>query len=118
MEIDKVGTILEKLVSKVGGGEDLDWKQIDNFRFGLKLGNVWVAFRQWQPEDPFEEETIFIEFMDKDADTVIESFSDTELSQVLSSAYQKMKRLWKTAKMRATGFDNVLDDVIGNIDSL
>ncbi|XVJ96750.1 hypothetical protein NLY09_14180 (plasmid) [Burkholderia vietnamiensis] len=118
METEKVATIIEKLTAKVDADEALDWKEIDTERFGLELGKIWVCFRRWQPEEPFEDESIYIEFWNNQRQEILESFSDNEMNSVLRDAYRKMRRLWKVGKMRATGFGGLLDDVIGNIDLL
>lgn len=44
--------------------------------------------------------------------------SRRQTADEITGWYQKLKRLWKMGKMPATGFGNVLNDVIGDIDSL
>lgn len=114
MELEKVTLIIEKLMEKIDDPK-LSWEQVDNFRYGTKLGKIWVSFRKYHPEDPYEEETIYIDFTSADGN-FIESFSDSELKSVMPSAYTQMSRLWKIAKMRSSGFDKLLDDVLEDLE--
>jgi hypothetical protein len=115
MELDKVVAIVDRLIEKIDANASLEWSQVDNFRYGVKLGKIWVCFRKYDPEDPYEEETMYVEFLSS-AGEVIESFTDTELKPIQPYAFAFMKRLWKIGRMRSSGFDQILDDVLGDLE--
>lgn len=118
MEIEKVAKIVEKLGEKYESSEELRWKDFRFGRYGLELEHVSISFRRYESDDPYEENTMYIDFLGRSDQQVIETFSDNELRPFMPNAFATMQKLWKAGKMKTTGFDALLDDALKDIDSL
>lgn len=115
MELQKIVTLIERLSEKTTEGT-VKWEEslFANSIYETQVGkhNIFVRERH---EEEMSDPDYFLGFYNS-AHEEIDSFSDRDLRDVMSSSYKIMRELYRAAKRQALGVNKMVDDVLNELD--
>ena len=105
---------LVKALQSQGFENKLSWKETDTENvFETTVGSATLRIRE--DADPFSDRApdYFLEIVRDDR--VLERVSDGELSSYLHDSYQTMSEIYSSARAKARGIADIVDDVLRHL---
>ncbi|WP_311220756.1 MULTISPECIES: hypothetical protein [unclassified Acidovorax] len=118
MEYEKVVRLLRALSDKTGEGK-IKWIERTSNCYEATVGKATVSIAEYYDSDidpDFEEPDYTLAFSKGYGSEWIDSFSDSELREVMSDSFATMRSLYKNAKRSAKGVSKLIDDMLDELD--